>query len=357
MFLNTLIQDLFKNNYQLFYKENEEITPLSTCFGFLRQIGGTAYIPIIINTDCVTDYDSKFQAICNMPDKGKLKASFTSIIFIGIFLSEKYNPELNNYCINNQVDFTENINYIKWYVDTSSKKILCGKNQPSKIDVIQECVSNAFKNQGLQPSDINTVYTRAKEENLSKIKSHNIILTISIILINLIVLIIMELNGGSKDTGTLMKFGAINSYNIYKLNEYYRLFTHIFLHIGWMHFLSNSLSLYIFGSRVEQYYGKFKFILIYILSGIAGGILSSLLENSIAAGASGAIFGLMGAVYNYIVINKTNMAGFDKYIINLFAIISIGTGFIIPGVSNMAHIGGFVFGFISAHIMNRICTD
>lgn len=357
MFLNNLIQNLFKNDYKLFYKESDDISDLSTCFGFIKQVGGTAYIPIIINTECVRDYDARFKAVSNTLSKNQLIKSFSNIIFIGIFLTDKNIPQLIDYCVNNSVDFSENINYIKWCVNISEDKIICGKNQPDKVDVIRDCIINSFADFNEDISDINSAYVNAKEENAKKIKSSNIMLTIAIIIINFIVMIILELNGGSTNSETLYKFGAIQGYSIYALKQYYRLFTHIFIHIGWMHFLSNSLSLYIFGSRVEKYYGKLKFIIIYVCSGILGGIFASLSDSSLAAGASGAIFGLTGAVYGYIYLNKASMAGFDKYIINLFTIISIGTGFVISGVSNAAHIGGFISGLLLAFIMNRISTD
>ena len=101
---------------------------------------------------------------------------------------------------------------------------------------------------------------------------------------------------GSESTSTLIKFGA-NYDLLTKSGEYYRLFTCMFLHIGIWHLLCNMYSLYIIGKEIENLYGKSKYLVIYVLSGLCGSILSiAFSHNTISAGASGAIFGLLGAL-------------------------------------------------------------
>lgn len=357
MFINTLIKKLFENEYKLFYSQGQDITESSPYFGFIKQVGGIAYVPVIINTDIINDYNEKFSEICEKVNSSSLKNKFSGIVFVGLFTTKCENANLEAFCINNSVDFNENINYIKWYINTDNNKLICGKNQPDKVDVIQDCINIALNNQSLEIDSIASAYKSAMVKNNAKIKSNNIFVTVGIIFINLVVILAMELMGGSENIDTLIAFGALDSSRIFNNGEYYRLFTHIFLHIGWMHFFSNSLSLYIFGSRVERYYGKINFLIIYILSGIFGGIIAIVFNDAVSAGASGAIFGLMGAVFNYIVVRRTSMAGFDKYIIYMFAILAIGSGFLISGVNYYAHIGGFISGFLVAFVMNRICTD
>lgn len=101
---------------------------------------------------------------------------------------------------------------------------------------------------------------------------------------------------GSYDNLTLLKFGA-NLDILVKNGDYYRLLTCAFLHIGIMHLLLNMYALYVIGPQVESFYGKFKFIIIYIISAISGSMLFiAFSHNVISAGASGAIFGLLGSL-------------------------------------------------------------
>ena len=121
--------------------------------------------------------------------------------------------------------------------------------------------------------------------------------TYSLILICIFVFILMYLFGnGSEDSYTLLRFGA-NLDALTKNGQYYRLFTSMFLHIGIIHLLCNMYSLYIIGREVEIVFTKKKYLLIYLLSGISGSILSlAFNHNIICAGASGAIFGLLDAL-------------------------------------------------------------
>lgn len=96
---------------------------------------------------------------------------------------------------------------------------------------------------------------------------------------------------------------------IVEKGEVYRLFTSMFLHFGIEHLVNNMLVLFVLGSRLEQVIGKIRFVLIYLLGGIAGNILSLVLELrsqefSVSAGASGAVFAVMGAMIYVVIRNK-----------------------------------------------------
>lgn len=113
--------------------------------------------------------------------------------------------------------------------------------------------------------------------------------------VNIILFIMMTLAGGSTNTTVLLNFGA--KFNPLILEgEWWRFITPMFLHIGLLHLVMNSLALYYLGIAVEQIYGRLRFIWIYLFSGFTGSLLSFLLTPNLAAGASGAIFGLFGAL-------------------------------------------------------------
>lgn len=173
------------------------------------------------------------------------------------------------------------------------------------------------------------------------------IVTYIIIAICILLYIIMEIFGnGSTNNITLLKFGA-NLDVLVKNGEYYRLFTSIFLHIGIMHLLCNMYSLYIIGREVESLFGKVKYIIIFILSGIFGSILSiAFSHNAISAGASGAIFGLLGALLYFGMHYRTYLGEALVRSIIPILIINLIIGFLSPGIDMAAHIGGFVGGIL-----------
>lgn len=177
------------------------------------------------------------------------------------------------------------------------------------------------------------------------------VVTYTIIGICIFIFFMMHIFGnGSEDSYTLLKFGA-NFDLLTKGGEYYRLFTCMFLHIGVIHLLCNMYSLYIIGKEAESLFGKFKYILIYVISGICGSILSlAFNHNTISAGASGAIFGIIGALLYFGNYYRTYLGSSFKSLVSI-AIINIAIGFIYPGIDNSAHIGGLVGGILVAMML------
>ena len=174
------------------------------------------------------------------------------------------------------------------------------------------------------------------------------IVTYIIMAICIILFILMELSGGSTNSQTLLKYGA-NLDVLVKNGEYYRLFTCIFLHIGIMHLLCNMYSLYIVGNSVENLFGKVKYLIIYFISGICGSILSlAFCHNTISAGASGAIFGLLGALLYFGYYYRAYLGSTIKNSVIQVILINLIIGFMVPGISNAAHIGGLVGGILTA---------
>ena len=174
-------------------------------------------------------------------------------------------------------------------------------------------------------------------------------LTYALLAINVVVFGLAELAGGTDDPDVLLDFGAMFG-PLISQGEYWRLFTAMFLHAGFMHLGFNALALFIFGQSVERSYGHERFFLIYILAGLAGSVTSYLFNSiAIAAGASGAIFGVVGALAAFLFMQRGT---FGKHaqnsLIGLAVIIGINIfiGLTTPGIDNWAHGGGLVAGFI-----------
>ena len=173
------------------------------------------------------------------------------------------------------------------------------------------------------------------------------VVTYTLLGINSLVWIASELAGGANDRGALLDFGAMFGPLIAD-GQYWRLFTAIFLHIGIFHMALNSLALFIFGRLVEAIFGSSRFAALYIVAGL-GGSATSYLFNSIAlaAGASGAIFGVLGALTAYFYVQRNvmgEMARRNLMSLLVLAGINLVFGLLFPGVDNWAHLGGFVFG-------------
>lgn len=164
-----------------------------------------------------------------------------------------------------------------------------------------------------------------------------------------IVWIMMSLAGGSTNTQVLIRFGA-NYGPLILQGEVWRLFTSMFLHIGLTHLAFNAYALYVFGMEMERLYGPDRFIVIYILSGLFGSLASfaSRGPNVLSAGASGAIFGIIGMNLAYFLLHRKNFGqlGRQRVMNTLFIIgLNLFFGFTVPGIDNLAHVGGLIAGF------------
>ena len=185
--------------------------------------------------------------------------------------------------------------------------------------------------------------------------------TYSLIAINVVVFLVETLAGGSEDIETALRFGALYLPLLTGNGEWWRLFTSMFLHFGIRHLGSNMLALFALGPNVEIYFGRRRYLLIYFFSGICGGLLtiaSSLYlnpasaETSVSAGASGAIFGLLGT---YIVIAMTPRLrrAFPLRRVLLSVLISLYPALVDSSISMTAHVGGLIGGFLLSLILNR----
>ena len=163
--------------------------------------------------------------------------------------------------------------------------------------------------------------------------------------------IMFLITGMGNDTGVLIEYGA-NLDVLVKNGEYYRLLTSMFLHSGLFHLFFNMYALYIIGPQVESFFGKTKYLIIYLLSGISGSLLSVAFNvNTVSVGASGAIFGLFGALlyfgYNY----RGYLGNVIKSQILPVVIINLIFGFISTGVDVAGHVGGLIGGIIVSSVL------
>ncbi|MCR5735730.1 MAG: rhomboid family intramembrane serine protease [Lachnospiraceae bacterium] len=178
------------------------------------------------------------------------------------------------------------------------------------------------------------------------------VVTIILIVLNVLAFGIQTISGGSESTSVLVKLGASYTPYIVEDGQWYRLFTPMFLHIGVEHLAMNMLALFATGQYVEQYFGRVRFILLYILSGIAGNALTLFSELFlthrfvVSAGASGAISGLFGAIVILAIDPRTRKYfPLPRVLLGLlFLILPSGA----KDINIVAHLGGMICGFVLA---------
>ena len=223
-----------------------------------------------------------------------------------------------------------------WIVDEDLMRLVIYENQPAQIDHVREAVEKALYG---EPH---------KKLNFSKVP----IITILLVLANVVVYLITELTGSSLDTDHMLSMGASYAPYVLDQHEYYRLITHFFLHFGAAHLANNMISLIVLGNAVERYLGKVRFFSLYFLTGILAG-LGSIVYNVymndelvVSAGASGAIYGLAGALLALLITRRSiRQRGQIQWFI-LYIGMSIYSGLSDPSIDNSAHICGFIIGFL-----------
>ncbi len=177
--------------------------------------------------------------------------------------------------------------------------------------------------------------------------------TILLILVNLAVYgysIIVGGNLAEIDLKVLAHIGALYAPAVVEGGEWWRLLSAMFLHGGLTHLLTNMVSLFIVGRLLERFVSVFAYMTLYLISGVIGGLLSLYVHPlSIGVGASGAIFGIFGALIGVIVVNKTRMGGYFREAMREIAAvlgINLAIGLAVPEIDMTAHIGGLVTGIV-----------
>jgi rhomboid protease GluP len=152
--------------------------------------------------------------------------------------------------------------------------------------------------------------------------------------------------GGSTETEVLVRLGAKVT-PLIAAGEYWRLFTAMFLHIGIMHLFFNGYALLAIGTELERLFGAGRFTTIYLSAGLLGNLASYAFSPHLAAGASGAIFGLIGALAAFFLLHRERLGTWGRTrLANIGFLIAINLffGFTQPGIDNLAHLGGLLGG-------------
>ena len=248
------------------------------------------------------------------------------------------------------VNLGENVNIDKYiHVDNVDSAKIDKISDLNKYDFIIETFptiskSTKFKEKGMNlflkiTEEIGKKNEKENIQNEETFKPKKPIITCILILINLIIFLLCNYN--QSYIYNLALFKNIGT-------DYYRLITATFTHYEIFHFIFNMYALYVIGSQIESFLGKTKYIIIYLFSAITSSLLSLvfLSSNSYSLGASGAIFGLFGALLYFGYHYRVYLGNVIRSQVVPIIIFNLFLGFVLSGIDNAAHIGGLVGGLL-----------
>ncbi len=185
-------------------------------------------------------------------------------------------------------------------------------------------------------------------------------ITYILIAINIFVYLFSSYYSGdiaNMNSETLIEMGALVGQYTVEYKEWWRLFTAMFLHAGMTHILMNMFSLYLIGRGVEVYFQKKAYLSMYLFSGLIGGLVSLYMHPlGLGVGASGAIFGVFGALAGFFLAHRDKIAQQSKTFMKDFGIVlglNLVLGLSIESIDVSAHIGGLVIGMIGGYIISK----
>lgn len=178
---------------------------------------------------------------------------------------------------------------------------------------------------------------------------------LAVVICNVLIFLVTDFLLFQEDT--VVSWGALNWYQVFGEGEWYRILTSMFLHDGIQHIFNNMLVLIYIGTLVEQQMGGARYGILYLGSGVLAGFTSmvynmNLNENVYSLGASGAIFGIMGALLFLVLFRRKYSGGYNVRQIIIMVLFSLYGGFASQGVDNAAHLGGFLSGFLLSAVLS-----
>ncbi len=182
--------------------------------------------------------------------------------------------------------------------------------------------------------------------------------TAALAAVNILMFLWVETHGSSNNIDAMIRWGAAYGPMILREGQYWRLLTAAFLHFGIEHIANNMLLLFLMGEQLEQALGHVKFLLHYLLCAIGSNAVSLYFEAgredfSVGAGASGAVFGVIGGLLWAVIRNGGRLGELSTRQLLIFAGLSVYYGFTATNVDNVAHIAGFVIGFLLSAVLYR----
>lgn len=180
----------------------------------------------------------------------------------------------------------------------------------------------------------------------------------SLIALNILYFLYLEIAGSSENTLFMLQNGAMYAPLVLGNHEYYRLLTSIFMHFGINHIFNNMIVLFALGDNMERALGSVKYLLFYLLCGVGANVVSMMFSmgssmQAVGAGASGAIFGVVGGLLYVVAVNRGRLEDLSTRQLVVMIVFSLYLGFTSSGVDNVAHVAGLVIGVVLGSVFYR----
>ena len=176
-----------------------------------------------------------------------------------------------------------------------------------------------------------------------------------LIALNVLFFLYLEITDSSEDAYFMYTKGAMFAPAVLEDGEYYRLLTAMFMHFGIRHIMNNMLVLFVIGDNLERALGHVMYLLFYLLCGFGSNWVSMMAHTAdtmtVSAGASGAIFGVVGGLLYVVTANRGQLEDLNTRQLVIMIFFSLYLGYTSTGVDNIAHLSGLVIGFVLAIIL------
>lgn len=181
---------------------------------------------------------------------------------------------------------------------------------------------------------------------------------LAIIAVNVAFFLYLETRGSTESVQFMVVHGALYEPAVLEGKEYWRLLTAVFMHFGAEHLANNMLLLFVLGDNLERALGKTKYAVFYLVCGMGANVVSMYANlrsgaYTVSAGASGAIFGVIGGLLYAVAINRGRLEDLSTRQMVILAAFSLYHGFTSSGVNNVAHVSGLLLGVIMGAVLYR----
>ncbi len=233
-----------------------------------------------------------------------------------------------------------------WLISGENGRVYRYENQPCDFDGLYHVLEDGLISQQRQQTLVRYAFTPVN---------------MAIVACNLVYFItVIVLNGGYAsvyDTDIMLRMGAL-SVQTFLEGAWYQVVTSMFLHFGWRHLFNNMVLLTYVGCELERRIGSPAYAVLYLVSGVCGNIASvcyyMYAGDVVSAGASGAVFGVIGALFVVLLFFRSESETLTASRLVAMTVITIYYGLTTAGVDNAAHIGGLISGIIGGFLLSKI---
>ncbi len=370
-----LQQVLLNKGYARIQTSAREVT------GFYKEINSQGYCV------CVIDDRGSFLNVQGKKDY--------LIRQMNTFLKEKRNVPCASIgiLVTNQAERTKQYaagNEKYWMIEENCGRLIIYENQPAEFLDVRSCVEEMLygstvytsrlegaKRETLGGDEQKQIYHTTEEvqipygnryyrstdfskKSASGVQAfHMTPVNTCLVAVNVLLFLVLEIIGNTQSGEFIYQYGGMTIESVLKEQEYWRLLACAFLHFGFSHLFSNMLVLAFVGDNLERALGGVKYLILYLLGGIGSSLLSCLWMllngeyNVVSAGASGAVFAVLGGMFYVLLKNHGRKDDLSAGKVGMFLLFSLLQGFTSVTTNNSAHISGLLLGVALAAVLYK----